>query len=118
MSPQAAKTPFWGSYSCHVTRSTHIRPSINKVFQPATDNDAILAVLLQPEQDNFSKLMVKNRLQQICSKQMVNKLSSVMIGVIDISIPPEDNMAISIDAHLALALQRLEEDEVNNLEEK
>ena len=32
--------------------------------------------------------------------------------------PPEDNAAISIDTHLALVLQRLEEDEVHNLEKK
>ena len=36
--------------------------------------------------------------------------------MIIISIPPEDNMAISRYAQLALALQRLEEDEVQNLE--
>ena len=35
---------------------------------------------------------------------------------IDISIPPEDNAAISIYSHLALALQRFEEDEVQNIE--
>ena len=32
--------------------------------------------------------------------------------------PPEDNTSISRDAHLALALQRLEEDEVQNMEKK
>ena len=49
---------------------------------------------------------------------MVHKLSSGMIGVIAIFGPPEDNTAISRDAQLALALQQLEEDEVQNMEEK
>ena len=49
---------------------------------------------------------------------MVDQLSSVMIGAIAISIPPEYNVDISIYAQLALALHRLEEDEVQNLEEK
>ena len=38
--------------------------------------------------------------------------------MISISIPPEDNTAISRDAQLALALQKLEEEEVQNLEKK
>ena len=38
--------------------------------------------------------------------------------VIAISIPPEENTAISRDAQLSLALQQLEEDEVQNLEKK
>ena len=43
---------------------------------------------------------------------MIDQISSGIIGVITISIPPEDNTAISRDAQLALALQQLEEDEV------
>ena len=38
--------------------------------------------------------------------------------MIAISIPPEDNMNISRDSQLALALQQIEEDEVQNLEKK
>ena len=38
--------------------------------------------------------------------------------MIAISSPPEDNPAISRDAQRALTLQRLEEDEVQNLEKK
>ena len=49
---------------------------------------------------------------------MVYQLSSEMIGVIAISIPPEYNTDISRDTHLALALQRLEEDEVQNMDKK
>ena len=49
---------------------------------------------------------------------MVYQISSEMIGVIAISIPSEDNAAISRDAQLAFVLQRLEEDTVQNLEEK
>ena len=49
---------------------------------------------------------------------MVDQLSSGMVGVISISIPPEDNADISIDSQLALALQQLEEEKVQNLEEK
>ena len=30
-------------------------------FSPAIDNDAIISVLLQHEEDNFSKLTVENR---------------------------------------------------------
>ena len=91
------------------TYLTHIRPSINGGFQPDTNNHVILSKLFQHEEDNFSKLRVKNRSQQICSEQMVSQLSSVMIGVIAISIPPEDNADISRDDHLALALQQIEE---------
>ena len=46
---------------------------------PNTDNDAILAVFLHHEENNFSKLTVKNRSQQIRYKQMVDQLSSGMI---------------------------------------
>ena len=74
------------------TENTHLRPPINKGFLPATDNDTILAALLQHEEDNFSKLMVKNRSQQIRSKKWWIRYPS--------------------DAQLALALQLLEEDEV------
>ena len=49
---------------------------------------------------------------------MSEKFSSGMIGAIAISNPPEDNTAISRDAQLALELKRLEEDKLNNLEEK
>ena len=49
---------------------------------------------------------------------MVDQLSSGMIGVISITSPPEDNAGISRDDQLALALQQLEEDEVQILEEK
>ena len=38
--------------------------------------------------------------------------------MIYISIPPEDNAVISGYSQLALALQRLEEDKVQNLEKK
>ena len=38
--------------------------------------------------------------------------------MISVSIAPEDNAAISRNDQLALALQRLEEDEVKNLENK
>ena len=41
-----------------------------------------------------------------------------MIGAITISSPPQDNTTISRDAQLAFVPQRLEEDEVQNLEEK
>ena len=64
------------------------------------------------------KLTVKNRLQKIRSEEMVDQLSLEMIGVIAISNPPEDNATISRDAQLAFVLQRLEEDEVQNLEKK
>ena len=89
---------------------TNISPSINEGFQTDTDNDAILAALLQNEEDSFSKMTVKNISQQNCSKQMIYQLSSEMIGTIAISSPPEDNAAISRDDQIALALQRLEED--------
>ena len=38
--------------------------------------------------------------------------------MIAISSPPEDNAAISVDTQLTLALQRLEEDELQNLDKK
>ena len=40
---------------------------------PATDNDAIIAVLLQHEEDNFSKLTVKNRLKIDRNKSVPKK---------------------------------------------
>ena len=49
---------------------------------------------------------------------MVDQLSSEMIGAISISSPPEDNATISRDTQLAFVMQRLEEDEMHNLEEK
>ena len=38
--------------------------------------------------------------------------------MIVIYIPPEDNSAISRDAQIALALQKIEDDEVHNLKKK
>ena len=64
------------------------------------------------------KLTVENRSQQVISEQMVDLLSSEMIGAIFIYIPPEENVTISRDAKLAFVLQLIEEDEVQNLEEK
>ena len=63
-------------------------------------------------------MSVENRSQQIRSEQMVDKLSSEMIGTIAISRPPEDNSTISRDAQLAFVLQKLEEEKVQNLEEE
>ena len=57
------------------SKNTHIRPSINEGFRPATNNDAILVALLQHEEDNFLKLTVENRSQQIRSEQMADQLS-------------------------------------------
>ena len=48
---------------------------------------------------------------------MLVKISSGMIGTINIFKPSEDNADISKDAHLALVLQQLEEDEVQNMED-
>ena len=75
-----------------------MRPSINEGFRPATDNDAILAALLQHEEDNFSKPTVENRCQK--------------------SVPIKWYISSPRDAQLALALQQLEKDEVQNLEAK
>ena len=49
---------------------------------------------------------------------MADQLSSEIIGTIDSSSPPEDNATISGDTQLAFVLQRLEDDEVQNLEKK
>ena len=54
------------------SKNTHIRPSINKGFWPATNNDAIIAAFLQHKEDNFSKLTVKNRSQKIRSRKIVD----------------------------------------------
>ena len=43
---------------------SHIRPSINRGFQSATDNDVILTTLLQHGEEKYSKLTVKNRSQK------------------------------------------------------
>ena len=68
--------------------------------------------MLQHKEDTFLKLTAENRLQQIRSDQMVDQLSSEMIGTIATSSPPEDNMTISRDYQLALVLQQIEEEEV------
>ena len=49
---------------------------------------------------------------------MVYQLSLEMIGAITISSPPEGNKNIFRNDKLALVLQRLEEEEVHNAEEK
>ena len=49
---------------------------------------------------------------------MVYQISSERIGAIAIYSPPEDNASIYIYAQLALGMQPLEEDEVQNLEDK
>ena len=53
---------------------------VNGPSQYATDNNTILDALLQHQEDNFSKLTVENGSQKICSKQMVDQISSEMIG--------------------------------------
>ena len=67
-------------------------------------------MLQHHKEENVLELMAKNRSQQIRSEQMVDQVSSVIIGTIDISIPPEDNAAISRDSQLAFVLNQLEED--------
>ena len=49
---------------------------------------------------------------------MTDQFSSGMIGANTIYNPPEDNTSISRDAQLALELKWLEEDKLNNMEEK
>ena len=49
---------------------------------------------------------------------MVDQLSLEMKGTITISIPTEDNTAITIDAQIALEMKQLGEDEVHNLGKK
>ena len=44
-----------------------------KMCWPASNNNTILATLLQDEEDNFSKLMVKNRLKIDRNKYVPNK---------------------------------------------
>ena len=46
-----------------------------KMCWPATDNNANLAALLQHEEDNFSKLMVQNKLRIGRNKLFLNKWS-------------------------------------------
>ena len=47
---------------------------------PATNNNAIIDTLLQHKEDNFLKMTVDNRSQQIRSEQMVDQISSGMLG--------------------------------------
>ena len=49
---------------------------------------------------------------------MVDHISSEMIGTIAISSPPEDNTTISIYSKIAFVLQQLEDDKVQNMEDK
>ena len=55
--------------------NTHIRPSINEGFQPATNNHAIRAALLQHKEDNFLKMTVENISQQTRYEQFLDHLS-------------------------------------------
>ena len=73
---------------------------------------------MKHKEENVSKLTVENIPQQIRYKKMVDQVSPGMIGAISISNPPEDNTDTYRDYQLALALQKLEEDEVQNLKEK
>ena len=91
---------------------TRISPSINKLFWTAANNNAILTALLQHEEDKFLKLTVKIYIATNPFWKKVDQISSEMIGTIAISSPLEDNADISRDAQLALALQKLEEDEL------
>ena len=77
-------------------------PQYLEKWSPDTKNDAIIAVLLQHQEDNFSKLTDRNRPEIDRNKFVPNK------GYI--SSPRE--------AQLALALQWLEEDKVKNMEKK
>ena len=63
-------------------------------------------------------MTAKNRQQKIRFKQMLDQLYSEMIGAIAISIPQEDNATTPKYSQLAFVMQRLEEDEVQNLEDK
>ena len=49
---------------------------------------------------------------------MVDNIYSVMMVPFSIYTPPEDNAAIYRYAQIVLVLQRLDEDEVQNMEEK
>ena len=64
------------------------------------------------------QLTAENRSQQICSKQMVDHISSEKIGTIAISSPQEYNTTISRDAQISFVLQQFEDDKVQNLEYK
>ena len=59
------------------------------------------------------KYITKNLFQK-----MVDQIYSEIIGAIAIYIPPEYNTTISRYAQLAFVLHQLEDDEVQNLEEK
>ena len=65
------------------SENIHIRPSINKGFRPATDNDAILAALLQHKEDNFSKLTIENNLEE--KEQMIMR-----DGELDTTVQPQE----------------------------
>ena len=50
-----------------------IKAIYQKSFQPATDNDEILSVLLQHKEDNFSKLTDESRSKIDCNKFIPKK---------------------------------------------
>ena len=93
-----------------------------KRYSPATDNNAIIALLLQHQEDNFSELTDENRSKIDCNKSVPKKWQIISLqewyAVIAIFSPPEYKASISRHTHLALAMQWLEEDEMQNLEKK
>ena len=78
------------------SENTHKRPSINKGFRPATDNEIILSEFLQHKVDNFLKLTTKNRLQQIRSETIVDQLYQRLSARIG-TAPTEDYKVQNIE---------------------
>ena len=57
------------------SQKPHIRTSINKGFLSVTNTNAIFAALLHHNEDNFSKMTVGNKSQQIRSEKMIDQIS-------------------------------------------
>ena len=99
-------------------KNTRIRPSINEGFLPATKNYAILAALLQHEEDNFLKRTVKNRSQQIRSETMVDQISQRCSARHEVHNLEDKEHIIMRYGDLSTFMQQPEEDEAQKLMEK
>ena len=94
-------------------------PRVNTItMDNISDNDAILATVLQHEEEEFLRLSDNSTLRQTPSLRMVEQLSSEIIGMIATYGPPKDNSAIFRDAQLVGVLKQIEEEEDTEKEQR
>ena len=75
----------------------------------STKNITILPTVLQRKEDVFLSLVDKSILWPKPSLQMVNHIYSVIMGTVFIFVSSINNLAISRDDHLGVAIQKHKE---------